>query len=200
MKLLVITILAGVLRFLGLGSEPLWVDEALFAFWVRDGGNVQEFLPVWIALDTSEFGLRFFSALCGTLTIPAVYLVTKNIKASLFVAVFPLFVFWSQMARPYAIAGLFVVLGYRYWWVYVAAILSTPIAAVGMNIKHPWYVLAALVLFAAWMFFLREDSGRAWHFSMLLNHTRFWYVPILAGVLYWSDYAQPLFQSHGRAR
>src|SRR5271169_278831 len=134
----VITLVAGYLRFHGLGADPLWVDEVGFGYLVQNGGN-QEFIPKWFGQLFrlhSEFGLRFLPALCGTLTVPAIYFVVDKYKleSALFVAVFPLFVFWSRMARPYAVAGLFLVLSWRYWWMMIPAIMTTPIALVGVNI------------------------------------------------------------------
>ena len=98
------TLIAGYLRFHGLGVNPLWVDEAGFGLLVQGGGN-QEFIPKWFAqlfALHSEFGLRFLSALCGTLSVPAIYHVADKYKleSAEFVAVFTLFVFWSRMARP----------------------------------------------------------------------------------------------------
>ena len=187
-----ITLVGAWLRFHGLGDRPLWVDEALFAFWVRDGGNSQEWLQVWFAQAIgarSEWELRFLSALCGTLTVPAVWLVSRNLWATGFVSVFPLFVFWSRMARPYAMAGLFVVLAWRWAWFYVPAMIITPIAVTGLRItrKRLW-VVAGMVVLALGVFLLRPDVGRGWTIEVILSNSRFYYIPALAGVLYLTDY------------
>ena len=191
---LALTALGGWLRFAGLGDRPLWIDEALFAFWVKDGGERQEWLSVWFAQAIgaeSEFGLRFLSALAGTLTVPAIYLVSRNLYATGLVATFPLFVFWSQMARPYSLAGLFAVLGWRWWWFYIPALVATPVAIAGVRItKARWKVVAGLAILALGVFLIRPDVGRGWSIEMLLYHSRFAYVPSLAFVLYISDYLE----------
>jgi hypothetical protein len=196
--LFLITLIGGYLRFKGLGDNPLWIDESLFAHWVRNGDfPKQEYIPILVGQlfeFRSEFWLRFQSALCGTLTIPAVYFVVreKKLALSLLIAVFPLFVFWSRMCRPYAIAGIFVVLGWRYWWFYIPAIITTPIAVIGVKItkKRLWLVGIAVVL-ALGFYFLRPDAGRNWTFGQILNSPRWFYVPILTSMLYFWDYILP---------
>ena len=139
--LILITAIGAFLRFYDLGAQGLWVDESLFAFWVREGNYIQETVPIFIGHIfgfRSEFWLRSISAFFGTLTIPAIYIVVKERKlsAALIVAIFPLFVFWSRMARPYALAGFFVVLGWRFWWAYIPALLTTPISLVGIRLVN----------------------------------------------------------------
>jgi hypothetical protein len=180
-----ITLIAGYLRFRGLGVNPLWVDEVGFGFLIQNGGN-QEFIPKWFGQVFglhSEFGLRFLPALCGTLTVPALYFVAHKYKleSALFVAVFPLFVFWSRMARPYGVAGLFLVLSWRWWWMMIPAIMTTPIALVGVKLNK-WTVgiLGLGVLF----FFIRPDAFRRWSIFQLLIFARWWYLPALTLILY----------------
>lgn len=191
---IVITLYGGFLRFNGLGKRPLWIDEALYAFWVRDGGYSQEFIPIWFGQligAESEFALRLCSALCGTLTVFAVWYVTRNLWATGFVAVFPLFVFWSQMARPYAVAGLFIVLGWRWWWFYIPALMTTPVAIAGVRVtKSRLKLVIALFALALVFFLIRPDVSRGWTLEMLVYHSRLWYVPTLAGVLYLSDFVE----------
>lgn len=198
--LIIITFLGGYLRFNNLGVEGLWIDEALFGFWIKGGFPTQEFVPVFIGklfhLNT-EFGLRSISAISGTLTIPAIYFCLSNkdnkMAASLLVAVFPIFVFWSRMARPYALVGLFIVLGWRYWWVYSLAILTTPISLIGVRfIKQKKFVIIGAVITAIFLYLIREDAGRAWTFKQFLVSTRWHYVPILVFILYFFDYFLPL--------
>ena len=181
----VITVAAGYLRFNGLGVNPLWVDEAGFGFLVQSGGN-QEFIPQWFGelfRLHSEFGLRFLPALCGTLTVPAMYLAADKhkIESALFVAVFPLFVFWSRMARPYAVAGLFLVLSWRYWWMMIPAVMTTPIALIGVKLNK-WAFVSIGV--GAILFFIRPDAYRGWPLSLLEVSSRFWYLPALTLTLY----------------
>lgn len=195
--LFIITFIGGYLRFVDLGQNGFWVDEAWFGFLVKSGGN-QEFIPKWFCQIfglKSEFELRFFSALCGTLTIPAAYFVIKQNKLafSLLIAVFPLFVFWSRMARPYASAGLFVVLGWRWFVFYIPAILTTPISLIGVRIiKQKWYVTLIATFAAIFFYLIRQDVGRNWTFEQILNSSRWFYVPILTIMLYCFDYFLPL--------
>lgn len=194
-SLILITFLGFLLRFIGLGDRPLWVDEAIYAFLIQDGAT-QEFTTVfigWLFGLRSEFELRLMSAITGTLTIPAIYFVLKNkdtaIYASMFVAVFPLFVFWSRMARPYSFAGLFVVLGWRYAWCYVVAIATTPIALIGVRVlNQKRTVLISALIGGVLLYFLREDSGRDWTIQQALTSSRWFYLPTLAGILYFFDY------------
>ena len=191
-----ITMIGGLLRFWDLGGRALWIDEAWFGF-LSIGNITQEFIPAYIAKIFgfhSEFWLRFQSALFGTLTIPAVYFVVKKYKlqASLLVAVFPLFVFWSRMARPYAVAGFFLVLSWRWWWVMILAVLTTPIALVGI-IKHKWYVITGFIIMALTFYFIREDSGRNWTIEQILNSPRWFYLPMLTFILLVFDSILPYF-------
>ena len=206
--ILLVTVVVGAsLRFNGLGNEPLWIDEALFGFYVKEG-TTQEFPTVWLArlfnLE-SEFGLRSISAIAGTLTIPAIYFALKEkryaLYASGFVAVFPLFVFWSRMARPYAFAGLFVVLGWRYYWFYVISLLTTPTSVVGIRlIRQNKYALMALtfgaVIFAYTLFSSETYLAKRWTVSNTLQSSRWFYVPFITVTLYLCDYLLPYLRRY----
>lgn len=196
--LLLWTALGAWLRFQGL-DRPLWTDEALFGFMVKDGAY-QEYLAVWLTwiwFDGSEVSLRILFALCGTLTIPAVWYVTRDNWATALVAVFPLFVFWSGMARPYAFVGLFVVLSWRWWWLIIPAVLTTPIALVGYDFTQ-WRKLIWLVPFGVIMFLLRPDADRGWTLENIWYHTRWFYVPALAVILWCSRYVHARTSSAGQ--
>jgi hypothetical protein len=191
--LLAITIIGGFCRFWNLGGDPLWIDEAWFGFLAYDSKITQEFVPAYLTMFfgfKSEFGLRFLSAFCGTLTIPAMYYVVKIRKLELaaLTAVLPLFVFWSRMARPYAIAGLFLVLSWRWWYFMVPAVFTTPVALVGLKIiKQKKYILLGAGLLTTVLYFIREDSGRGWTLTQFLNSPRWWYLPVLGIMLYASE-------------
>lgn len=194
--LLLITLIAGYFRFRGLGVNPLWVDEVGFGFLIQNGGN-QEFIPKWFGqlfgLHT-EFGLRFLPALCGTLTVPAIYFVADKhkLESAVFVAVFPLFVFWSRMARPYAVAGLFLVLSWRYWWMLIPGLMTTPIALVGARVNK-WTL--GLIGLGALFFLIRPDAFRGWSILQFLIFPRWWYLPALTLILYitkWENFSSSL--------
>ncbi len=193
--------LGAYLRMARLASAPLWIDEALFASWAK-GIPRQEFLTVMIAklLPESEFFLRLPVALCGSLTVLFFYYCTgggwKSMYGSALVAVFPIFVFWSRVARPYAVAGLFVVLGWRWWGFYAVAVLTTPVALLGINIvklkeKRFRWIYGALVVLAGVVYVMRPDVthvGAFFDLSFLVNEKRIWYVPLLTCLLYCCTY------------
>ena len=192
------------LRFYDLGAKGLWIDEALFAFMIKEGNYIQETVPVFIGHILglhSEFWLRSISAFFGTLTIPAIYIVVKERKlsAALIVAIFPLFVFWSRMARPYALAGFFVVLGWRYWWFYILALLTTPISIFGIRLvnwklskKTKIIISLVMLILVAIIYLIRPDAGRHWTIYQIFQSSRWYYVPCLAALLYIFDWLLPM--------
>jgi 4-amino-4-deoxy-L-arabinose transferase-like glycosyltransferase len=199
-----ITAIGMFLRFYDLGAKGLWSDESLFAFWVKEGNYTQETFPILLAHILgfrSEFWLRSISAFFGTMTIPAIYMVVKKRKlsAALIVAVFPLFVFWSRMARPYAVAGFFVVLGWRYWYAYIPALLTTPISVIGIRLVN-WkfskrtktIIGIATVIIVAVIYLIRPDAGRHWTIQQVFKSSRWWYVPFITIMLYIFDYLLPI--------
>ena len=185
------------MRFTNLGVPPLWTDEALFASWIKEIPR-QEFITVLLGklLPDSEFFLRLPVAVCGSLTVLFFYWITgggwKSFYGSAFIAVFPIFVFWSRVARPYAFAGLFIVLGWRWWWFYIIAILTTPISLIGLNLfrlkeKRCRFFYSFLVLLAFSVYYFRPDVkavGDFVNFNFLFNEKRMWYVPLLTLLLY----------------
>ena len=191
---LALTALGAWLRFRGLGDRPLWVDEALFGYWVRENNHSQEWITIAFARligANTEFEFRFLSALCGTLTITAMWFVSRNLYAAGLVSVFPLFTFWSTLARPYAVAGLFVVLAWRWWWFYLVAVVITPLSVLGLRItrKRLW-IPALAVVAAVGIFLLRPDVNRGWTVDVFLQSSRMWYIPALALILYAVEYVK----------
>lgn len=190
-------------------DRPLWVDEALFASWVGEVPH-QEFLPVALAGLFGvhpEWVLRLPFVLSGTLTIPALWYILKD-KAHawtvvLFIAIFPLFVFWSGLARPYAMAGLFSVLSWRWRYFQVLAVLCTPLALIAsppLSLRD-WRALipVGLSIFIALVSFsLRGDTGRDFlDATFLHNASRLHYLPALALCLWVGRYALPVRLSAG---
>ncbi len=203
MAVLVIILLAIILRFYNLGEKPLWIDEVLFYTFVTEGAN-QEFVPCAVSSVLSnfvnihdEFWLRFPFALAGVLCVVAVFLVKGTNKYSLIVgllfAIFPIFVFWSQMARPYIFGSLFIILGYRWWPFYFFAIFSTPLSIIGLNItkfKRYWLVYLSIICFAIGLFLIRPDTDRGFNLEFLFNAKRIWVLPITVLLLYLDDLAR----------
>lgn len=124
-----IVLLGVVVRFPTLGEQSFWYDEAITHGIVAHGfGHVLSTVPqsestpplyyviVWLWSRVSglhEFGLRAFSALCGTVTIPVVWLLGKRVVservglvAATLTAVNPLLFWYSQEARAYALLVL----------------------------------------------------------------------------------------------
>ena len=130
--LLVLTLLAGALRFYRAGTQSIWVDEAetikyaavfgqyTWAHFVYNthGASYAALLHVWSQLfGTGEFALRSLSALLGTLTVPAFYWALRplgrprtSLVACGLLAIHPFHVWYSQELRGYVLLILAVVL------------------------------------------------------------------------------------------
>ncbi|MFN0151189.1 MAG: glycosyltransferase family 39 protein [bacterium] len=121
---------AALLRFYGLGSESLWLDEGTTVWRIARGYGQLLFewddgtqgplyyvaLKIWCQIfGTTEFALRFPSAVLGVAAIPLVYRLARRyfdratgLVAALLLTVNPFAIHYSQEARPYA---LFLLLG-----------------------------------------------------------------------------------------
>jgi uncharacterized membrane protein len=127
--LLLIVAAAAALRFVALGKQGFWYDEANTAYLVGLGPRSMldeipksELTPplyyvaawVWARLfGSGEAGLRSLSALAGVLTVPVMYAIGRRLAshragliAAALAATSPLFVWYSQEARSYALFGL----------------------------------------------------------------------------------------------
>ena len=127
--LVVLTVAAALLRFLPLGAQSYWYDEAITVELVRrpfhsmlgalphsESTPPLYYVLAWIwsrMVGTGETGLRSLSAVLGTLTVPATYaaalaLVSRRsaLFAAALVAVSPFLVWYSQEARAYALLVL----------------------------------------------------------------------------------------------
>ena len=121
-----ITLFAAALRFYKLGEWSFWWDEM---FTYRDVVNVDQFSLVDQrlsrvlislvvgALGWSEWSSRLVPALAGMVSIPILYFPIRKIYgpgaallASLFLAISPWHLYWSQNARFYTIILLFYTL------------------------------------------------------------------------------------------
>jgi hypothetical protein len=191
LSVILATLVGMCLRFYNLSGSPLWIDEALLGEGYLKG---QEFIGNLLVVH-NDFWFRFPYALAGTLTIPAVYFVTKNRQAwvSWLIAVFPLFVFWSRLARPYSLAGLFVVLAWRWWWFMIPGILTTPVALLGIRLTKKYHRALIFTGVAGMLYYIRPDvqSSSDYGLSFFLDQPRLWYVPLLGVLLYTCDYLLP---------
>ena len=129
-----IVLLGLVLRFFNLGKESLWLDEAVSYFisnstsignvWAAasiDRNAPLHFIILWAVrlLGSNEFWLRFPSACAGIVTIVVIFLLAREIAnekagliSALLLAVSPFHIYYSQEARMYAFAVLFVAISY----------------------------------------------------------------------------------------
>lgn len=121
-----IILLGAALRFTTLGEQSFWSDEAnTWAIVAHGLGHVWTTVPktestpplyyllLWFwsrVFGIHEVGLRSFSALCGTLTIPVVWAIGRRLVservglvAALLTAVNPLLFWYSQEARAYSL-------------------------------------------------------------------------------------------------
>jgi len=128
--LLAIVALGGFLRFYQIGSKGLWLDES-FSVWLgwQPVGemlgwlvNIDQHPPLyytllhfWMILGDDAATVRGLSALCGTLTIPVVYLLGRcladndskvGLLAALILAVSPFHVRFAQETRMYTLLAL----------------------------------------------------------------------------------------------
>jgi mannosyltransferase len=120
------------LRLHLLGTHSLWIDEAasvrfatlpwrpfLHTLWSYQGNMTLYYflLRAWMHLGDSEFMVRSLGVLFGVLTIPAMYLLGKQLfdrmtglTAAALLSVHSFHVLWSQQARAYSLLLLLLVL------------------------------------------------------------------------------------------
>ncbi|MFI5009624.1 MAG: glycosyltransferase family 39 protein [Solirubrobacterales bacterium] len=122
-----LTLLAAALRLPTLGAQSLWYDEAFTPVHVLHASlgatlhavaHTENSPPLWYLLEwaltrvfgTGEVALRALSALAGVATVPVAWAVGRElagrraaVATALLVAVNPLFVWYSQEARVYAL-------------------------------------------------------------------------------------------------
>jgi 4-amino-4-deoxy-L-arabinose transferase-like glycosyltransferase len=133
-----VLVVGAALRLSTLGLQSYWSDEAAtvrllrggIGQAVREAADSEATPPLyyglaWVwskAFGTGEVGLRLLSALLGTATILVVYVAGRRLAsarvglgAAAFVAVSPIFVWYSQEARAYALLGLLVALSFLFF-------------------------------------------------------------------------------------
>ncbi len=126
--LAMITVFGGVLRIIGLGTTPLWLDESytaqcsqqILAEGVSAAATCDHISPGYYLLaalasavtgNSSEFTMRLFAMTAGVLTIPAMALLAKRmlgndrvvVAVALATAGSPLVLRYSQEARGYSL-------------------------------------------------------------------------------------------------
>lgn len=130
--ILSIILLVGLgLRLMFLGSKSFWFDEAYGLWVVQLGqdlywkGELDRYAPplfylilrFWSRFALSEIWLRLLAVIPGVLSIPLVYLVSKewleeetSLFAAMLVAVSPLLVWYSQELRSYSLLSFLFLL------------------------------------------------------------------------------------------
>ena len=186
--LILLTVAAGALRFATLGVQSFWSDEGFTVAIVGHtfGGilgavrHTESTPPLYYSLawvwhqlfGSSEVGLRSFSALTGTLAVPAAYAAAAEffsrrvgLVCAALVAFNPTLVWYAQEARAYSLLLLLSLLGL---WCFARALHGERGALV------PWGALSALALathyFAAftivpeavWLLARRPRDARTW--------------------------------------
>ena len=129
--IILITLLALAIRLAGLGSKDLWIDEADSLYFASQSftdilyrlcdphpPGYYVVLNGFLSLGRNEFWVRLPSAIAGTLSIPLLYALSRELAAvfsqpwldrrtgvlaSLLLAVAPLHVWYAQEARMYAL-------------------------------------------------------------------------------------------------
>lgn len=139
-----LTLLAAIVRLATLGEQSFWYDEAFTpvhvlhpSLWatLRSVVHTENTPPLWYViawadsrvLGTGEVALRLPSALVGIATVPLAWAIGREltgarataIATAAFVAVNPIFVWYSQEARAY---GLFVFTAALAMWCFLRAL------------------------------------------------------------------------------
>lgn len=216
-----IILLGFALRLYRLPDANIWWDEGLAVWAARQApldiarwtaADVHPPLYFWMLhlwrqlVGDSEFAIRFLSVAAGTLTIVAVWYLSRLLVpkrpwlaaiAALFTAVSRFSVWWSQEARMYMLGGLFVTLSLAFTirlrrridWRSVAGYLITTIAAV-------WtlYLLAFLLVIESlyWLWSLRSRIDSMWRPLIRWAGLQ---IVVLASFAPWLVYALPRMRS-----
>ncbi|MCC6477441.1 glycosyltransferase family 39 protein [bacterium] len=167
------------LRLYDLSGESLWLDEIVTGNRVHEslrnilfGWDSETQGPIYylwvkfwgLAFGTSEFSLRLWSVIFGTLTIAAIYRLGKQLfsnaaalLAALFLAVHPYAIHYSQEARPYALFLLFSVLSYS--------------LLISLLRQHRWSVAWGFIFSAAGAFYTHVFGA-----FLILSHVLIYYL------------------------
>lgn len=174
------TLWGGILRFYDLGAQSFWLDEAVSVLHARailehgypllaNGRVSWESFPAHYAMALGmiifpgvHLGARFFSALAGTLLIPALFVfVRQTFKAvypALIAACFLTFmtyeIAWSRQARMYVYLQLSGVLAVYYFYLFlerrrvVALVGALIFATLGIYCHRAGYLVIPVFILA----------------------------------------------------
>jgi uncharacterized membrane protein len=193
------------LRLVGITAESLTLDEAtsliiarmpvleIFSYLQKSDVHPPLYfllLHFWRMGGEGTFFLRLLSAAAGVLTIPAIYFLGRRLfnhrialVSSIFVALAPLHIYYSQIARGYSLLILLTVLSF--FFLLIATDRDTPlswsayiICALACLLTHYYAMLALFFqnLMVALFILVPKRSGHIWRNWGLAN--------ILAGALF----------------
>jgi len=184
--LFLLVLLGTVLRFIALGRQPLWLDEATDAAFARQTFWNCVFAeavhpPLYRALlhfivvgfGDSAVAVRFLPALFGAFTIPAMVILARrlfpgtDLAAATLAATSPFLIFFSQENRDYSLFILLTVLATWAFWRFCESGRGLLLyAALSILLLYTHY-LALFVLLAHEIVFWWRDrrSPRDWIFA-----------------------------------
>jgi 4-amino-4-deoxy-L-arabinose transferase-like glycosyltransferase len=175
--------LGAVLRFVALGRQPLWLDEATDAAFARQSFWKCVFAeavhpPLYRALlhfivvrsGDSAVAVRFLPALFGVLTIPAMVILARRlfpgteIAAAALAATSPFLIFFSQENRDYSLFILLTVLATWAFWRFCESGRGLPLyTALSILLVYTHYLAMFVLLAHEIVFWWRERrSPRDW--------------------------------------
>jgi len=191
--------------YLRIPKHADWIDEIKFFEIVRIYDKVgmidgikqthgREAIPAVIChaigLDEPhEIRWLFACSGVGMILIPLVLFKGFKVYAPLmlFVAVHPLFFYWSAFARPYIPAAFFVMLAWKWPLFMIPAVFTSPTAIVGVNLfKRKWVPFYIVLFLVTVIYYKSMPLSESGHFTkqFLLNARRIYVVPLVTLVLY----------------
>ena len=143
---------------------------------------------------TDPYEIRIIFKISGVLLVACVPLVIKDKKIALAVMFFfaftPLLVYWSQFARPYIVAALFVLLSWKYPPFIILAVFTNPMAIIGANLyKRKWWLCYVIVFITAYLFFNAQPlpHDRLFTIDFFTQARRIYVIPYVTIMLYISN-------------
>jgi len=148
-------------------------------------------ISVSLGLDTPE-KIRGLYKVCGLLLVALVPLIfrewQKYLPLMLIFACSPLLIYWSCFARPYIVAAMFVLLAWKYPPFIILAVLTNPLAIVGINLfkVKQWWLFYLILFIGAIGFFLIQPLPHSGLFNsdFLMNARRIYVIPFVVACLY----------------
>lgn len=146
-------------------------------------------LKLWLVLGKSARLIRLFSVLTGVTAVPLAYLVGRDWSGSLragllmagFAALFPLLVYYGQVARMYALSALMVLL--TAWFLLCELRRPSRGALAGLVLAAAFslytFYLSAWALLGMWLFGMLTQPRRAWRLLLAGIALAALYVPWL---------------------